>query len=367
MERIHRFGPLSFEEYLELALYDEDDGFYSAGGAAGRRGDFLTSPEVGPLFGAVLAAALDRWWDDLGRPDPFVVIEAAAGTGVLAAAVLAAGPACAPALRYVLVERSELLRDQAASRVPLEQPAFVLGPTTAPGPDDEIEVIPGSGPMATALAELPAEPVQGVVIANELLDNLPFSLLERADDGWCEVRVGEAGGTLVEVVVPAPAELAALAEVLAPGAPAGGRIPVQRQARAWVGAAIGALQRGRVVAIDYADTTASMASRPPTAWLRTYRGHAPGGHPLDRPGTQDVTTDVAVDQLPAPAADSAQADFLRQHGLDRLVGAARAQWQERAAVGDLEALKAKSRVSEAAALTDPSGLGAFRVLEWLVP
>ena len=52
-------GPMAFEAWVEACLYDPDGGFYAAGGAAGRRGDFITSPEVGPLFGAVVA----RWLD----------------------------------------------------------------------------------------------------------------------------------------------------------------------------------------------------------------------------------------------------------------------------------------------------------------
>ncbi len=100
--------------------------------------------------------------------------------------------------------------------------------------------------------------------------------------------------------------------------------------------------------------------------MRTYRAHGRGGHPLEALGEQDVTCEVAVDQLPTPASDRSQADWLRAHGLDDLVAAARAAWHERAAVGDLEAVKARSRVSEADALTDPTGLGAFRVLEWVI-
>src|SRR5690349_24077989 len=95
---------------MDLALYDEQRGFFAKRGEAGRRGDFLTSPEVGPLFGAVLARALDTWWDELGAPDPFVLIEAGAGTGTLWRAVRAAAPRCAAALRPVLVERSARLR-----------------------------------------------------------------------------------------------------------------------------------------------------------------------------------------------------------------------------------------------------------------
>jgi SAM-dependent MidA family methyltransferase len=109
-----------------------------------------------------------------------------------------------------------------------------------------------------------------------------------------------------------------------------------------------------------------MARRPWTEWVRTYRGHGPGGHPLEHLGEQDITCEVAVDQLPGPDATSSQADFLRAHGLDVLVNDARRAWQERAHIGDLDALKHRSRVGESEALTDPGGLGAFRVLEWEV-
>jgi len=56
--RIREHGPLRFGEFVDAALYDPHSGFFSRGGGAGRRGDFLTGPEVGPLFGAVIARAL---------------------------------------------------------------------------------------------------------------------------------------------------------------------------------------------------------------------------------------------------------------------------------------------------------------------
>src|SRR5207237_5528272 len=122
----------SFSELLELALYDPELGFFETAGGAGRReADFITSPEVGTLFGAVLARALDSWWEGLGRPDPYVVVEAGAGRGALARAVLAARPDCAPALRYVLVERSEHQRASQAALLPLELPSLVLGPVAS--------------------------------------------------------------------------------------------------------------------------------------------------------------------------------------------------------------------------------------------
>jgi len=358
VERAHRHGPIPFAEFMDLALYGEA-GFYAAGRGAGRGRDFLTSPEVGPLFGAVMARALDRWWTDLGRPDPFVVVDAGAGPGALARAIDDASPECAPALHYVLVELSDALREVHAKAVPLESPSWAA-PTQ----------VPGRGPLFASLAELPAEPFVGVVLANELLDNLPFALLERGDDHWNEVRVGAEGDDLVEILVAAAEDPANETTGLAPEAQIGARVPLQHAAVAWLRHVLSLVERGRVVVVDYASTTPELAGRPWPEWLRTYRAHGRGSVPLDRPGEQDITCEIASDQLAhvrPPDADRSQADFLRAHGLDDLVAAARATWEERAAAGDLDAVKARSRVSEAEALTDPAGLGAFRVLEWQVP
>jgi SAM-dependent MidA family methyltransferase len=346
---------------MDAALYDPDHGFYATGGSAGRRGDFLTSPEVGPLFGAVVARALDRWWDELRRPDPYVVVDAGAGPGTLARAVLAAAPACAPALRYVLVERSAAQREQHRAHLPLEEPAFAFAPRRASG----------AGPIVVSLPDLPRVSARGVVLANELLDNLPVRLLQRGKEGWEEVRVGLAGdaGPLAEHLVPAPPDLAALATRLAPAAEPGARVPVQEAAQVWLRAALAALERGRVVVVDYATTTAALAARPSDEWLRTYRAHGRGGAPIADLGAQDITCEVAVDQLArvrAPDAERAQHEVLAEQGIDDLVAEGRRIWAERAGVGDLEAVRARSRITEAEALTDPAGLGAFRVLEWAV-
>jgi len=343
---IRRRGPLPFSEVMEAALYDPEHGFYASGGAAGRRGDFLTSPEVGPLFGAVVANALDDWWRAARQPDPFVVVEAGAGAGTLARAVLDAAPACAAALRYVLVERAAPLRARHGEHLSLESPAFAFAPNHSDDDGEEIELTERpSGPIVISLAELPRVPAD-VVLANELLDNLSIDLT----DGPHEVRVGLDGAALVETLVPADTGRT------------DGRVPVQRAAAQWVRDARAIATR--VAVFDYADTTESLAARPWREWLRTYCGHDRGSHPLTDLGEQDITCEVAVDQLPPPSSNSSQADWLRAHGIDALVDEGRRVWTERAAVGDLAALKARSRATEADALLDPAGLGAFRVLEW---
>src|SRR5262245_12407876 len=118
---------------MEAALYGPD-GFYEQEGAGtGRHGDFLTAPEVGPLFGAVVERALDEW-------DAGTVWDVGAGAGTLGRSLAAAGSAH----RYVAVDRSAAQRAR----------------------HEGLESRP----------DLPTGELAGVVIANELLDNLPFDL-----------------------------------------------------------------------------------------------------------------------------------------------------------------------------------------------
>lgn len=300
------------EAFVERALYGAG-GFYEQGGRAGRRGaSFVTSPEVGPLFGAVVARALDRWWDDAGRPDDWVVVDAGAGPGTLARAVLAASPSCAGALRLVCVERT------AAQRA--------LHPEGV-----------------TSTDRLPA--AADVIVANELLDNLAFGILERTTEGWVPVRVTDEGSTVPD--------------------DGGARIPVVAAAAAWVLDARRRLRPGgRLVCLDYADTTSALAARPWTDWVRGFAGHERLDAPFEDPGTRDVTVVVPWDQLPVPSRATDQATWLREHGIDELVAEGKQHWAGHAAAPDLTAMRMRSRVAEAEALLDPGGLGAFWVGEW---
>jgi NADH dehydrogenase [ubiquinone] 1 alpha subcomplex assembly factor 7 len=369
--RIRREGPIGFAPFMESALYDPEAGFFATGGGAGRAGaDFVTSPEVGSLFGAVVARALDELWSELGAPDPFIVTEAGAGRGRLARDILRADPRCAPALRYVLVERSAALRDEQRGVLELEPVEDVLGPVMALEVGESPEPVRGLGPMFAALDELPGVAIDGVILANELLDNLPFDIVQRTRRGWDEVRVGASGASeLTEVLVPAAADLVAALGPIDRAIPAGTRLPVQRAAHEWLAAAAQRLRRGFLVLIDYCASTEELVERD-GGWLRTYRGHQRGSEPLQAPGEQDITADVAIGPL-LHAADRAglhlvdlqlQSDWLAAHGLDDLVAEGSAIWRERAHLGDLAALAGRSRATEAGALTDRHGLGAHRVL-----
>jgi SAM-dependent MidA family methyltransferase len=275
----------------------------------------------------------------------------------------------------VLVERSEVLRATQRDLLTLEPVDEALGPfARATDPDDPDEPVAGVGPIVTSLDELPAIHVDGLVIANELLDNLPFRIAEWRDDGWLEVRVGLApdGEHFVENLVSAAAELAASADEVSDGTmpKAGNRLPVPTAMHEWIASVANLVRHGEVVLIDYMADAGELLERQPQGWLRTYRGHEYGTDPLDAPGAQDITADVPLGPLHAAArragfqiaAETTQADWLRTLGIDELVSEGEARWRERAHIGDLEAIAARSRGTEAAALTDTSGLGAHRVV-----
>lgn len=243
---------------------------------------------------------------------------------------MAAQPACASVLRYVAVE----LADEQRVRHP---------------------------PNVDSRSDLPNEPFDGVILANELLDNLPFRLAVH-DHGWREAFVAAEGTRFVEVLSapfdPRPPGLPA-------GAPHGARAPLIERAATWVVDARQRVRSGSVLVIDYTQpTTVGFATRPWRDWLRSYRRHQRGGHYLADPGMQDLTTDLPLDQLPPPDRRWTQADFLADLGVDAFVEEGRRSWEAAGGHPDVAALAMRSRRREAEALTDPLGLGAFTVLEW---
>ena len=324
-------GAISFEQYMGLALYGAG-GFYQDGGKAGRRGDFITSPEVGPLFAAVVARYLDNCWNELGCPESYDVVEVGAGPGTLARGIFDAQPKCLSAMRYVAVEISESQRAM--------HPNFV-----------------------ESVESFPDRSIQGVILANELLDNLPFKLFVY-DGAWKEAFVASGDdGKFVEVL----RHVEEVPEVLPKSAPLGSRAPIQFAASQWMLDVIQKLSRGKVLVFDYcSQSTSEIALSPWREWLRTYKDHERGVHYLLDPGSQDITSQVIVDQLMVAIPElavSKQSEWLQLWGIQGLVDEGASYWEQHKSSPDRYAMKMLSRTNEVKIVSDVAGLGAFLVLE----
>ncbi|HYZ11726.1 MAG TPA: SAM-dependent methyltransferase [Actinomycetota bacterium] len=269
-------GPIDFAAFMDVALYDPDDGFY-ARPPVGEEGHFVTSPHVSPAFGDLLARQVAGSWEALGRPRPFDLVEVGAGDGTLALQILTAArtvPELADAIRYTGVERT-------------------------PGVRAALEA---SGlPVRTSLEDVGS--ATGMVLANEVLDNLPFHRLRERDGRLREVYVGLDGDRLIEVEdEPSAAALAALGD-RRPGP--GRELPVSPAAAAMVRRIAGVLERGHALLFDYGFT-----GRQTPGPVHAYRDHRVLAEVLEDPGSRDVTAAVDLDAV----ADEARRSGLQVWG-----------------------------------------------------
>lgn len=336
-EAIAAEGPLPFERFMALALYGEGGYFAAHTLRSVSSGDFLTSPELSPLFGETLAELVGREQARIG--EPFALVEVAAGSGSLLRPLLRARPVEAWAVELSPAARAALAELVGAERV--------VG---------SLEQIPG--------------PLRGVILANELVDNLPMALARREAAGWVEQWVDREGDGLVFVDAPARPEVEQWLERFAGPVPPGGQVEVQLAAAAWLRAALGRLEAGAIVLFDYGDTAEGLARRRPEGTLRTYRDHHLGPPPLDEPGATDITADVDFGALQTIAREAgARAELWRQDELLEALGlrerVARLHRRERelARGGDPDERASLRALREGAeTLLHPRGLGDFRVL-----
>jgi SAM-dependent MidA family methyltransferase len=328
IDEITAGGPMPFERFMEFSLYSPD-GFFGGGKLrSAKGGDFLTSPEVSTLFGETLAKYVERVRDRIG--EPFQVVEVAAGSGSLLRSLLSTLDVDA-----VAIETSPAAR-------------AALG-----------DLVPVSDQMPESL--------RGVIIANELLDNLPMALAQRMNDAWRERWVGVDGEALIFVDAPPRPEVIAWLDACAGPVSDGGWVEVQLAARDWVSRAIATLEAGALLLIDYGDTADNLLPRRQDGTLRTYRSHHLGPHPLDEPGETDITADVnftALLDLHPSAKLYRQDDFLTRFGLRERLAGLRHEELEAARSGDeARRLQLRTLKTEAETLLHPRGLGDFRVLE----
>ena len=171
-KEIRAVGELSFARYMELALYEPGLGYYSAGSRKfGEGGDFVTAPEISPLFSRCAARQCAQVLAAIGGSEQRTILELGAGSGAMAADILAELSAldCLPD-RYLILEVSADLRDRQQARLAADMPGYF--------------------PNIEWLADFPATPVHGCIIANEVLDALPVERFVIADGRLQQVMVG---------------------------------------------------------------------------------------------------------------------------------------------------------------------------------
>ena len=271
-ERIRRYGPMTFADFMRECLYHPVHGYYSK--PEGKRfADYYTSVDVHPVFGRLLARQFAEMWERLERPDEFTLVEAGAGVGRLAGHILDAcetkSPAFYESLRYVAVERSAARREQALAGT-------------------KRHVANG---RFTASAEVPARIPAGCLFSNELMDALPVHRVVQMGGELKEIFVGFQDGKFAEFL--APVSTCAITEYFAAQGVAladGQQAEAGLEACDWITEIGRRLERGYVMTIDYGHRAKELFDEHHMrGTLLAYRNHRTSENFLESPGEQDLT------------------------------------------------------------------------------
>jgi SAM-dependent MidA family methyltransferase len=314
IEQIRRDGPMTFRDFMQAALYDAELGYYhSERLKIGAAGDYTTASNVHPAFGATLARAFAQLWREAFDSQPFALVEIGAGTGQLAADVLAAlrdeQAALFRDVRYLIVERSPAMLARQRERL----------------------TVFGERVQWRRLEEIEDQPITAIFFSNELIDALPVHRVRWRAGGIHEQFVVVEGERLaLDWAAPTEPTLARYVKRFALPLREDQIIEVSLDALAWLAQVARAINRGFLLTIDYGDVAALLyAPDRAEGTLRSFYRHRLIASPLERIGEQDITSGVNFTALIEGGRDCGfetlsyerQVTFLLRHGLIERIAA----------------------------------------------
>jgi SAM-dependent MidA family methyltransferase len=289
-DEIRASGPMPFARFMQRALYEPGLGYYSAGlHKFGASGDFVTAPELGPLFAACMARQVSEVADLLGG---YSILEVGAGTGLLCTGLLRELSAQRPPDHYFILETSADLREVQRQHIAAEAPGWLE--------------------RVTWLDQPPVAAWRGVLIANEVIDALAAERFRITPDGVEQVCVTLEAGSLAWAARPAPADLERAVRQAESSLdrpyPAGYCSEIRPHLPLWLDALTNRMQRGLALFIDYGYPRGEyyLPERANGTLMCHYR-HRAHGDVFFWPGLQDITAWVDFTAL-AEAADACRLD-----------------------------------------------------------
>lgn len=272
-QKIRKDGPISFRDFMEIALYHPELGYYtSAGDKIGERGDFYTSPYFTSIFGELIGKQLEEMWHLLGR-QAFTVVEYGAGTGALCRDILNQlknNEELYDKLHYCIIEKSPVMREK------------------------EKMILPEKVSWYDTIQDIPA--ITGCILSNEVVDNFSVHQVVMEDE-LMEVFVDDENG-FVERLNPASSALKNYLDQLKVRLPNGFRTEINLQAIEWIEEVAAALKKGFVLTIDYGYPSSELYSRDRSSGtLVCYNKHQVNYLPYSNIGEQDITAHVNFSAL----------------------------------------------------------------------
>lgn len=272
IQKIKTEGPLSFRDFMELALYHPRLGYYtSSRNRTGTAGDFYTSVQLSSSFGILIAKQLEEMWSVLGQR-PFSIVEYGGGRGQLCLDILAYlknNTKLYQSVRYHIIEKSPLLKAGSLVHEKLS--------------------------WHSSIREI--GPVNGCILSHELIDNFPVYQVQMQET-LEEILVDYSNAGFIEVTRPAAEPLKNYFLDLNIQLPAGFRTEVNLDVKNWIQEVGLHLQKGFVLTVDYGYPSGRLyRSALGKGTLICYHQHQVNEDPYRNIGDQDITAHVNFSAL----------------------------------------------------------------------
>lgn len=265
-ERIKKEGPISFRDFMEMALYYPELGYYNSNeDKIGFNGDFYTSPYISADFGAMIGRQIEEMWKIL-KKKPFSIVEYGAGSGLLCHDILEYLKNNLPLydrLSYCIIEKSVSMREIEKKHLH-EKVSW----------HDSIQDIPE---------------INGCILSNELVDN--FAVHQVIMEEQLQEVFIDYQEDFIEILKPANKELIHYFETLKVELPKGFRTEINLEAITWIKDVSQSLHKGYVITIDYGSLSSELYNkRRGFGTLLCYHKHYRNDNPYQFIGEQDITS-----------------------------------------------------------------------------
>ena len=278
-DKVKEFGPITFKDFMGMALYHEKYGYYSRSYVPiGKKGDFITSPHTHCLYGALHARQIEEFWNILDCK-VFNVVEMGAGAGYLAKDILSflSNRKIFDSINYIIIEHKS---------------------ETATHQQELLRPFINKVSWVNRLSDL--DSVRGCIISNELLDAFPVHLIQKEASGFKEIYLDfKDEDNLTEVLgnLSNP-QLTEYATELPSDLPEGYRTEVNLAIKIWISELASIISKGFVVTIDYGHTRKEYFHPARNrGTLLAYMNHRINEELYERPGEQDLTAHVNFSDL----------------------------------------------------------------------
>jgi SAM-dependent MidA family methyltransferase len=319
IERICKEGPISFEAFMEMALYYPELGYYTSPEIKiGIKGDFYTSPHLHKIFGIMLARQIEEMWQIMGKPSLFHIVEIAAGSGYLCRDILdyLKDRDFFNCLHYIIIEKNPHM---------VEIQKKLIGNKTSSAFSQETKYR-DNVTWVPSLDEL--TPINGCIFSNELLDAFPVHIVEMQEK-LKEVFVGYIQNKFNFILQDiSSTDIINYINNFSISLSHGQRTEINLRIRDWLNKINHILSEGFVMTIDYGYTSKEYYNTDqPEGTLLCYYKHRITKDPFENIGMQDITAHVNFSSLKEWGEEAGfktigycpQGTFLISLGIDEVI------------------------------------------------